>query len=168
MNVTDEDGDTPLYVVENVETARFLVEHGAVVQRTNHEGISPVEHLSEDFPDVSAYLSSLPTTTSDSTLSPLPTSTTTQTPSQHAQNRISEQLTSSLLQNVQGIMQRAEEEGREPDEEELRQIVGRTVLDGMLTGYGLGSEGQGTSEERREDGDEVHGDVKRPRMDEPS
>jgi len=65
-------------------------------------------------------------------------------------------------------MQRAEEEGREPDEEELRQIVGRTVLDGMLTGYGLGSEGQGTSEERRENGDEVHGDVKRPRMDEPS
>jgi len=40
VNVTDEDGDTPLYVVENVETARFLVEHGAVVQRTNHEGRS--------------------------------------------------------------------------------------------------------------------------------
>ena len=38
MNVTDEDGDTPLYVVENVETARFLVEHGAVVARQNHEG----------------------------------------------------------------------------------------------------------------------------------
>ena len=38
MNVTDEDGDTPLYVVENVDTARFLVEHGAVVARQNHEG----------------------------------------------------------------------------------------------------------------------------------
>ena len=40
MNVTDEDGDTPLYVVENIETARFLVEHGATVARQNAEGIS--------------------------------------------------------------------------------------------------------------------------------
>ena len=40
MNVTDEDGDTPLYVVENIETARFLVERGATVARQNAEGIS--------------------------------------------------------------------------------------------------------------------------------
>ena len=49
-NVTDEDGDTPLYVVENVETARFLVERGAIVARQNHEGLSvrvrfPLIHL---------------------------------------------------------------------------------------------------------------------------
>lgn len=166
VNVTDEDGDTPLYAVENVETARFLVEHGAVVERINHEGISPIEHLSEDFPDVSNYLSSLPTTAPAALNTTTSPSTSNQTPSQHAQNQISEHLTSSLLQNVQGIMQRAEDEGREPDEEELRQAVGRTVLEGMLTGYGLGAEGQGTSEERRENGgDEVNGDVKRPRRD---
>lgn len=40
VNITDNDGDTPLYTVETVETARFLVEHGAVVDRTNNEGIS--------------------------------------------------------------------------------------------------------------------------------
>ena len=40
VNVTDEDGDTPLYVVENVQTAQFLVEHGAVVNRQNAEGLS--------------------------------------------------------------------------------------------------------------------------------
>ena len=48
MNVTDEDGDTPLYVVENIETARFLVEHGATVARQNAEGISvriAISHL---------------------------------------------------------------------------------------------------------------------------
>lgn len=40
MNITDEDGDTPLYAVENVETARYLVERGAVVNRRNHEGVT--------------------------------------------------------------------------------------------------------------------------------
>ena len=40
VNVTDQDGDTPLYVVENVETARYLVEHGANTNRQNDEGLS--------------------------------------------------------------------------------------------------------------------------------
>ena len=40
MNIADNDGDTPLYTVENLETARFLVQHGAVVARHNIEGIS--------------------------------------------------------------------------------------------------------------------------------
>ena len=40
MNIADIDGDTPLYTVENLETAHFLVQHGAVVARYNIEGIS--------------------------------------------------------------------------------------------------------------------------------
>ena len=40
VNVTDCDGDTPLYTVENVETAQFLIAHGAVVDRRNNAGIS--------------------------------------------------------------------------------------------------------------------------------
>jgi ankyrin repeat protein len=40
VNITDDDGDTPLYTVENIETARFLVDHGALVARQNMEGIS--------------------------------------------------------------------------------------------------------------------------------
>ena len=40
MNIADGDGDTPLYTVENLETARLLVQHGAVVARHNIEGIS--------------------------------------------------------------------------------------------------------------------------------
>jgi hypothetical protein len=38
--VTDEDGDTPLYTVESLEVAKWLVEHGATVDRMNSEGIS--------------------------------------------------------------------------------------------------------------------------------
>jgi len=40
VNIADSDGDTPIYTVENLETARFLVQHGAVVARHNNEGIS--------------------------------------------------------------------------------------------------------------------------------
>ena len=64
-------------------------------------------------------------------------------PSQHAQNAVSENLTSSLLQSVQSIIQRAEAEGREVPEEELRQIVGRAVIEGVITGYGMGADAAG-------------------------
>lgn len=57
-------------------------------------------------------------------------------------------------------MQRAEAEGRDPDEE-LRQAVGRTVLAGMLTGYGMGADADAGSADVREERD----DVKRSRTD---
>lgn len=60
-------------------------------------------------------------------------------------------------------MQRAEAEGRDPDEE-LRQAVGRTVLEGMATGYGMSTEGEGGREDR--DGDADNG-AKRSRPDNP-
>lgn len=40
INIVDNDGDTPLYTVESIPVARFLVEQGALVDRTNLEGIS--------------------------------------------------------------------------------------------------------------------------------
>lgn len=40
MNITDGDGDTPLYTTESVETAKWLVRHGATVDTRNSEGIS--------------------------------------------------------------------------------------------------------------------------------
>ncbi|RDB25523.1 hypothetical protein Hypma_006508 [Hypsizygus marmoreus] len=127
VNVTDGDGDTPLYTVENIETAKFLVEHGATVDRRNVEGISPIEHLTEDFGHVATYLQSLSSPTAPEAPGPLQ-------PSQHQQNAASEQLTSELMASVQDIMQRAEAEGRDPDEE-LRQVVSRTVLEGVVTGF---------------------------------
>lgn len=38
--MTDEDGDTPLHTVETLEVAKWLVDHGATVDRVNSEGIS--------------------------------------------------------------------------------------------------------------------------------
>ncbi|KAI0649256.1 ankyrin [Trametes meyenii] len=157
VNVTDNDGDTPLYVVESIETARWLVEHGATVNRQNDEGLSPAQYLEEDFPAVAAFLENL----GDANASgPGGNSVEMlEQPSQHAQNAASENLTSSLLQSVQDVMQRAEAEGREASDDELRQIVGRAVIEGMVTGYGMGSEAGQGREDRNGD------DVKRPRTD---
>ncbi|KAH9912810.1 ankyrin repeat-containing domain protein [Fomitopsis serialis] len=146
VNITDNDGDTPLYVVENIETARWLVEHGATVERQNSEGISVAGAIPRGrLPEVAAYLHSLTATTDPASAA----SSLTQ-PSQHAQNLASEHLTSSLIQSVQDVMQRAEAEGRNPDEE-LRQVVGRTVLEGVVTGYGMSTLG-GQRRENAEDG----------------
>jgi hypothetical protein len=40
INLRDEDGDTPLFVVESVEMARWMVERGAEVGVVNEEGLS--------------------------------------------------------------------------------------------------------------------------------
>ncbi|KAK0235844.1 ankyrin repeat-containing domain protein [Armillaria nabsnona] len=56
VNITDDDGETPLYVVEDVVTARWLIDHGAVIDSTNNEGVSPIESLAEDFPQVAEFL----------------------------------------------------------------------------------------------------------------
>lgn len=45
VNVSDEDGDTPLYTVENTETARLLVDNGADILWRNHEGLTVCQAL---------------------------------------------------------------------------------------------------------------------------
>ncbi|KAJ6531740.1 ankyrin repeat-containing domain protein [Mycena capillaripes] len=130
VNIEDGDGDTPIYTVENVETARFLVDHGAVLERQNSEGVSPIDHLREEFSEVANYLQSVASPASASTIEIV------QQPSQREQDIASEQLTAALMSSVEDIMTRAEAEGRDP-EEELRQVVSRTVLEGMVTGYAM-------------------------------
>ncbi|KAF9565220.1 ankyrin [Agrocybe pediades] len=155
VNITDSDGDTPLYTVENVETARFLVEHGAVVARQNLEGISAIEHLTEDFPQIADYLRS--------TLDPstVPLAQVAQSPSQHSQNAASEQLTSALMTSVEEIMRRAEAEGRDP-EEDLRRLVSRTVLEGVATGFEMSID---DDTRRAGDGADDNNPTKRARTD---
>lgn len=40
INLRDDDGDTPLYVVESVEMARWMIERGADWGVVNEEGLS--------------------------------------------------------------------------------------------------------------------------------
>ncbi|KAF8227276.1 ankyrin [Tricholoma matsutake] len=166
VNITDSDGDTPLYTVETIETARFLVEHGAIVDRTNNHGISPVQHLDEDFSQVAAYLQS--TLTSPSSSSSLSTPQPNP-PSQHIQNIASDHLTSELMASVEDIIQRAEADGHDP-EEEIRQVVSRTVLQGVVTGFDMSTTDFSDQRDQRDSRiDGVNGTpAKRPRPDDGS
>lgn len=117
----------------------------------------PIEHLLEDFPEVASYLNSRLDSTS---FLMGPEIMSSSQPSQHQQNIATEALTSSLMHSVNDIMERAEAEGRDPDEE-LRQIVGRTVLEGVMAGYEMTADSEAThaSEAGSPNG------VKRPRTD---
>ena len=59
VNIRDEDGETPLFVVETVEAARVLVEElGADTSMKNEEGMTAEEKIGieGDYPTVAAYL----------------------------------------------------------------------------------------------------------------
>jgi len=48
------------------------------------------------------------------------------------------------MTSIQELAQRTEAEGREPLEEELRRAVGRAVLEGMLTGFEMSTDENGS------------------------
>ena len=120
VNVSDEDGDTPLYTVENIETARFLVDNGADLTWRNNEGLTvcqalvihtlllrlcqPAASLEEDFPQVADYLNSLTATLADSRDSE-PENRDSSQLSQRSQEAASERLTSSLMSQLSDLAQ---------------------------------------------------------------
>ncbi|KZO91590.1 ankyrin [Calocera viscosa TUFC12733] len=162
VNVLDEDGDSPLYTVEDVQTARYLVEKGAAWDMRNEEGVTPAEALEEDFPDVSAYLRSLagpaPASTDPASTDHPPSIAM---PSEHLQDLTAHNMTNGLMQRVEDIMARAEAEGRNPDEE-LRTALGDVFRQGVRTGQNWGAEGREAEQNGDGDGEEV----KRRRHDE--
>jgi len=93
-----------------------------------------IDHLTEEFPQIADFLRS----TLDPSAAAL--SQTATSPSQHSQNAMSEQLTSGLITSLHELVERTEAEGREPSEEELRQAVGRVVVEGVLTGYEMSTD----------------------------
>ncbi|QRV89861.1 ankyrin repeats [Ceratobasidium sp. AG-Ba] len=115
VNITDEEGDTPLYTAETVTVAQFLVEHGAEVDIKNSEDQSPADATEEDYPEVAAYIRSK---------SSLPQ------PQSSEQEGVSGEMTDALIAETEEIIARCEREGRDPHDE-LTQVVGRTVLGGM-------------------------------------
>lgn len=60
VNLTDEDGETALFVCETVEAAKVLVEelHASITIRGDEEGKTAREKFAEenDFPEVAVYL----------------------------------------------------------------------------------------------------------------
>lgn len=40
VNILDDDNETPLFVVESIEVAKWLVDHGADIKRRNNEHLT--------------------------------------------------------------------------------------------------------------------------------
>lgn len=191
MNITDEDNDTPIYTVETIEVAKWLVDHGAVLDRRNAEGLSvglahrnifpciqlthrrekPSEHLAEEFPEISTFLASLGSTTSlpppsdPSATSYLPPSS--QLPSEHAANAASDQLAEQLMDSIRELAT-ANNGGAEPSEEQIRRAVETVVLRGVNVGREMGQSASaaansGTGNALRRDGEADGEEPKRSR-----
>ncbi len=152
VNVSDEDGDTPLYTVENIETAHFLVDNGADHMRRNHQGLSvcqalfihapllrlcqPAASLEEDFPQVADYLNSLTATPlADSHDGQPEHRVSSQFLIERPQEAASQRLTSSLMSQLSDISQNEAIRDESHRNEELRQAVGHAELESLITGY---------------------------------
>ncbi|KAK9457729.1 ankyrin repeat-containing domain protein [Dipodascopsis uninucleata] len=66
INITDDDNETPLFVAEDIDTAKLLVKLGADTEFKNLEGLTAAEKLSreieedgEPYEDIVSYLRSL-------------------------------------------------------------------------------------------------------------
>lgn len=61
INVQDNEGDTPLHHVEDVETAKLVIDLGGDYRLKNGDGLTAAEYIEEDdeFPDVVQYLRGL-------------------------------------------------------------------------------------------------------------
>jgi hypothetical protein len=105
--------------------------------------------LAEEFPEVAEYLQSIHPESRSVTLGTESFSPQGR-PSRYAEEQVTEQLTSSLMTNAVEIMHRAEADGRDPDAE-LRRLVGNAVMQGVVTGYGMGEEVDGAERGERLD-----------------
>jgi uncharacterized protein len=151
--VSDEDGDTPLYTVENIETARFLVDNGADLMWRNDDGLTvcqplvihtpllrlcqPAASLEEDFPQVADFLNSLTATLTNSLDGEPENRDSSQQLSQGSQEAASERLTSSLMNQLGDLAQNEPIGDESRGDEELRQVVGHAVLESLVPGYTL-------------------------------
>jgi len=59
VNMIDNENETPLYVVETPQVAKWLVDHGADSQWKNADRLKPADVLREDFPEIADWLASL-------------------------------------------------------------------------------------------------------------
>lgn len=139
-NLTDDDGETPLYVVETIEVAKFLIDNGADPKWKNREGLTAAELLDEDHPDVAAFLRGLtgevaPTRSEgmDDEREVVDGDISNGQISQLALDNYTSTQTVALLQEAQRIMEECARDGVEPDER-LREVVERAVRDGLAFG----------------------------------
>ncbi|KAI9305459.1 ankyrin repeat-containing domain protein [Cunninghamella echinulata] len=137
-NVEDFDKDTPLYVCETVEMAKFLIKHGANAYHRNNEGVSPAETAFEEgWKEVATLLAGItgetlieikdkPTENED--LAYIERESELEPSNAHEDQALMEQRQEEFSQQVEQVMRKIQEDGGVHDEEELRRVVTNMVL----------------------------------------
>ncbi|TIA73818.1 hypothetical protein E3P92_03594 [Wallemia ichthyophaga] len=113
VNIVDDDHETPLFVAEDEDVARLLVEHGADASHRNAEGLTPLEKLIQDdeHEEVQEYLKSV---------GPAPVSM----PNTNDNTALEDTETG---REIAEIMEQAQRDGTDPDER-LRELVTRNLM----------------------------------------
>ncbi|KAF1806435.1 ankyrin repeat-containing domain protein [Mucor lusitanicus] len=145
VNIEDFEKDTPLYVAENVEMAQLLLDNGADPKHTNEDGITPaLTALEEGWEEVAQFLANITKEvlpTAEEETDPLAyieqedreaaAASEAQQQQQPTEDDAEEEMSEELTNKMQDIMKRIEEQGGVENEEELRELVTKMVLDGM-------------------------------------
>lgn len=137
VNVEDFERDTPLYVAETVEMAQLLLDHGADPRKVNEDGVSPARTaLQEGWEEVAHLLAKITgeelsneeeEPSEEAALAHTMREAEEEEPDEEEEGEMSPELQSKM----QEIMKRIEEQGGVENEEELREMVTKMVLDEM-------------------------------------
>lgn len=129
VDIEDFDKDTPLYVAETVDIAQLLLDNGANPKHVNDEGVTPaLNAYQEGWEEVAELLAGITKEelpkeeeeTADSLAH------TMQSPEEEE-----EELSEEMNTKMQEIIKKIEEQGGVQDEEELREMVTKMILEEM-------------------------------------
>ncbi|KAH8920186.1 ankyrin [Atractiella rhizophila] len=141
INIKDDDGETPIYTVEEEDMLRLVLELGADPAHQNAEGITPAVSLSSEYPSLSSHLISI-------THEVLPSSSSSQHGDTEA-DALAQQLISQF--NVAMAQEGMSEEERE---KAIMDLVQDAVAGQVEKGRDMEVDEEGAGTKRRE-GDEA-------------
>ena len=145
INIEDFEKDTPLYVAETLEMARFLIDKGADAKHENAEGISPAQNAHEEgWQEVAKMLAEitkeeLPSLndqieqvlgSSGNGPNDLTVTASTVTEEEGEEDQ-------AMDHYIEDMVRRIQEQGGVQNEEELREAVTKMVLEQLQNSFNL-------------------------------
>ncbi|KAI9254536.1 ankyrin repeat-containing domain protein [Phascolomyces articulosus] len=150
VNIEDFEKDTPLYVAETVEMARFLLDKGADPKHKNAEGVTPAQNAHEEGWQPVALLFA------EITKEELPSlndqieqvigssgqgannlAVTARTMSEEAIKEEGDGDDQAMEHYIEDMVRRIQEQGGVQNEEELREAVTKMVLEQLQNAFDL-------------------------------
>ncbi len=127
VDVEDFEKDTPLYVAETVEMAQLLLDHGADPKKINEDGITPAATAYEEgWDEVAQLLAGI----TKEELNPQDDEEEESFAHMNEEEE-EDELNPALSNRMQEIMQHIQDQGGVENEDELRDMVTKMVLDEM-------------------------------------